>query len=475
MGAMSNNLPRRTAAILAAGLLAVGAPCRAAAPAAAREAEAAKGAARRGELAGKPAAFERASVLRCWGPRGESGVACVFGWQGRQYALAAAWPAAAPTALLEPAARGTTEGVRIALGRCAFAADGLSVLPVEKADGPCTPLTYAGPLLLKVGDRLAAVTRQAVVRGRLSKLSILVGDRVLPGEPKSRPMILEPDRPIDAPPAPGSPVVLVETGTLIGAVVGGRLGRTGFVEFELLRFGPPDATDAPLGRTAFGVAVPEDLPETVRNARRVLFPAGVCRFGPAAPVADLLAARPYLHRKETMGWEDLGRDRFFDSISYHWADRKVTSIHLETESSILRRPGRPEAGLIAMDWCVGLYGKPAAAQYANRRSILDKGIVYNVLFTWEPPGQAVFLLMTVKGPELTGSLMIGPRDTAVAKVLPDGQLKDIGIKPLDQFVAREFCRQWLLRTLSASPDHPLHRHQSATQPGTQPAPPGGSE
>ena len=75
----------------------------------------------------------------------------------------------------------------------------------------------------------------------------------------------------------------------------------------------------------------------------------------------------------------------------------------------------------------------------------------------EPAGLSVYLLLTVKGPELTGMLLIAPRGTSLTHVLRHRDVKDVNIKPLDRFVAREFVRQWLVRTLGADPTHPLHK------------------
>jgi len=440
-------------------------PAEAFEPPDARKDALARAAGRRKQLAARPAGYDKAQVLRCLGP-GYSGVwAGAFRFQQRLYVLtiAAAPGQTVPVAVEVAAPTGEAPQMRVALGKLVHAGDGLIVQAAPDAAARLAPLHYAGPVLVKVGDRVVVLTPDGPRPGRISPLATAFGDSdFLPGAPTARPLIIDPQTRRRGTAPRGAPVVLAETGTVIGAVTGQVGTGTSLMEFELLRFGHAEAPADPMGQMVFGTPIPADVPAKVLAHRKSLFPAAVCRFAPGTDVGVLVASRPYLRRRESVGWESLGRGYFFDTITYTWMKDVVKEVRLETVGSRFHRPGRAEAGLAAAEFCLSVYGSPKALKYVNRSLALEKRVEYNACLTWEPAGLSVYLLLTVKGPELKGMLLISPRGTPLTHVLRHRDVKDVNIKPLDRFVAREFVRQWLVRTLGADPTHPLHKAVKAS-------------
>jgi hypothetical protein len=445
------------------GVAAVRAPAEG--PANARKALLAKGLAQRERLKRSPAAFRKASVLYYKG-RGEAvGAASIIRYRGREYFLTAtaAYGAGKSARTFEASFAKPNDRVRIGLGKAVYRRNGVCVLPVARGERKYTALTYAGPQLLNVGDGLAVLTRDGPQLGKLSDLSMSLVTRVLPGEPTPRPVTMGIGRPFAAGKHTGAPVVLVETGTVIGVLVGGTVmsGQT-WAQLELLHFGREEPAE-PIGKAVFGLPVPPGLPARHRTSHVRLFPAAVSRFGVGATHAELIAARPYLHAEEGGGWENIGRRYLFDSASYAWDGGKVTKVLLETVGSRARTPGDVETGKAAMAWCLAVFGPPATAIYRNRRELLGDRLAYHLCYVWRTPTASVFFNSTIAGPELRCTLAVVPKGTELKAVLPVvGLGKQVDLKPLDLFTATEFHTQWMTRLFSAQPKHPLYKGEAET-------------
>ena len=155
-----------------------------------------------------------AQVYAVVSERDIAGTGFLIGFEDETYAVTSvSGHDGSPTSLVGP------DHAEVQLGPRVYAQNDIQLFQIERRlTDPSEPFAYDGPSSFRSGERLAVVTLYGIVvfgtlRGDAPK------DALLPGRTQTT-LEIATDEPVHAPDASGSPVISIDSGTVVGVVTG---------------------------------------------------------------------------------------------------------------------------------------------------------------------------------------------------------------------------------------------------------------
>lgn len=263
----------------------------------------------RKRAASQPHPFRKIPVFDVASPRALAGTGFMVSHQGKVYAVTAKHPhgKADPTHFtnLEKSYR---------LKDKVYDGNDILVFAVAMPDGSSFQVARSESRMLREGDVLAVVSHDGALSGTLISWNLGMDGLLLPGQAERGSLNLKVAGNHDLQGMSGAPIVLEQTGEVVGILTHGYSdGDETHIRFSLLNLEPPPVLNSVRPTNVFSLEMEGN--GTVDKARvpGLLFPSELFECVPNMPLATLLENRPFLSNVAHDTYRGRAHFEIFDS------------------------------------------------------------------------------------------------------------------------------------------------------------------
>ena len=243
-------------------------------------------------------------------------------------------------------------------------ADDILAFTVAVTNVPVLQLMPAKSRLLRAGDTLSVIGHEGVLTGKLTRAGLGQDEMLLPGQPVTGTLQLMIPGAHDLAGNSGAPVILDETGEVIGVLLGAEeFDRETAVDFQLLSLDPPERHPAFVPPTIFSIKTGDQPAARTADFSEAILPPEIFALSPGMPITTILEQRPFLPNRPTP-WlhgnnydEAFASDRLFRSVTFTVSGGQAVKFEFMNGGPD-PTPGQVES---LFDWFFATLGKPPEA------------------------------------------------------------------------------------------------------------------